>query len=575
MPETDKSNEALAELRRNFVIRPHLWQRLGRSVSAKLMVSIFLVMLVIFGLLGYFSIRLHRKHLEAAALVSAEQQSEVLRRSASHYMLNNDRRGLYEMMMNMADQPGVVRVRIINPQGLISYSTAAAEVGSLVDKSGEACYGCHEKSQPLTRLQRSDRFRVYRSDHTRILGVITPIENQAACSNAACHAHPASTQILGVLDTNLSLAKVDEGLAQERREMLALMAVTLISVVLLSGLFVWIVVHNPLRELEAGTERIAKGDLGYQIPVRSNDEVGDVAQSFNDMSSRLQVAQAEIKAWAHTLEERVEDKTRELKQAHQRMLQVEKMATIGKMAAVVAHEINNPLSGILTYSRLIKRWIQNNAASAPRNQEMQGSLDLIAGESKRCGELVKNLLSFSRVSPMNLEWCDLNQVIDRCIQLVDHKMEMAGIQANLELGADLPMAHCDPAQIEQVVLAMVINAIDAMPQGGNLWISTRLNGPGIELVIRDDGIGIPEEHMAHIFEPFYTTKESGGSGLGLAISQNIVERHGGRIDMDSVVGKGTTFKITLPLDSQQPAVKGEPEREEAENVVAGGSEVAQ
>jgi len=122
---------------------------------------------------------------------------------------------------------------------------------------------------------------------------------------------------------------------------------------------------------------------------------------------------------------------------------------------------------------------------------------------------------------------------------------------------------------------MVINAIDAMPQGGNLWISTRLNGPGIELVIRDDGIGIPEEHMAHIFEPFYTTKESGGSGLGLAISQNIVERHGGRIDMDSVVGKGTTFKITLPLDSQQPAVKGEPEREEAENVVAGGSEVAQ
>ena len=208
--------------------------------------------------------------------------------------------------------------------------------------------------------------------------------------------------------------------------------------------------------------------------MHSQDEVGELAQSFNDMSNRLQVAQAEITAWAHTLEDRVDEKTRELKQAHQRMLHVEKMATIGKMAAVVAHEINNPLSGILTYSKLVKRWIEKNAADAPKQDEMQGSLDLIASESKRCGELVKNLLSFSRVSPMNLAWCDLNQVIDRCIRLVQHKMDMAGIQLNLDLGADLPPVHCDPAQIEQVVLAMVINAIDAMPQEGNLWISTRV-----------------------------------------------------------------------------------------------------
>jgi two-component system, NtrC family, sensor kinase len=565
MQETDKSNASVNTLEDAFVFHPRWIQRMGRSVSAKLMVSIFVVMLLIFALLGYFSIQLHRKNLEAAALVSAEQQSEVLRRSASHYMLHNDRTGLYEMMLNMADQPGVTRVRILNPQGVISYSTAPAEVGSMVDKGAEACYGCHAQSQPLTRLNRSDRFRVYRAENTRILGVITPIENQPACSNAACHAHPASTQILGVLDTNLSLAKVDASLARERREMLAGTAVALLAVVFLSGLFVWIVVHNPLRELETGTERIATGDLGYQIPVHSHDEVGELAHSFNDMSNRLQVAQAEITAWARTLEQRVDEKTRELKQAHQRMLHVEKMATIGKMAAVVAHEINNPLSGILTYSKLVKRWIGNNAASAPRQEEMQGSLDLIASESKRCGELVKNLLSFSRVSPMNLAWCDLNQVIDRCLRLVQHKMDMAGIQLNLELGPDLPMAHCDPAQIEQVVLAMVINAIDAMPQEGNLWISTRVTANStMELVIRDDGIGIPAEHLPHIFEPFYTTKESGGSGLGLAISQNIVERHGGHIDVDSKVGQGTTFKIVLPVDSQGPTIANEGDRAMAE-----------
>ena len=553
MPETEQPDGVLH--------RPPWLAELGRSISAKLMASIFVAMLVIFALLGYFSIRLHQKHLEAAALVSAEQQSEVLRRSASHYMLKDDRDGLYQMMINMADQPGIVRVRIMNSEGVISYSTAPSEVGSAVNKDAEACYGCHEQSKPLALLKRSDRFRVYRAGNSRVLGVITPIENKPECSNAACHAHPASVQVLGVLDTNLSLQKVDVSLAQERRTMLAYTALALLTVVFLSGLFIWVVVRNPLRALKAGTERVAKGELGFHIPVNSSDEAGELAQSFNDMSSRLQLAQAEITAWARTLEDRVEEKTRELKQAHQHMLQVEKMATIGKMAAVVAHEINNPLSGILTYSRVVKRWIQNNFASAPRTEEMTGSLDLIASESKRCGELVKNLLSFSRVTPMNLEWCDLSQVIDRCVRLVQHKMDMAGIQLNLAVADDLPDVHCDPNQIEQVVLAMVINAIDAMPQGGNLWISARLQTVStLELIIRDDGTGIPDEHLSHIFEPFYTTKESGGSGLGLAISQNIVERHGGSIAVHSVVGQGTSFTILLPVDSQKPALASDVDR---------------
>jgi two-component system NtrC family sensor kinase len=522
----------------------------GRSISFKLMASIFVVMTITFGLLTYLTIVQHRKHLEAAALVSAEQQSEVLRRSASHYMLKNDRVGLYEMMINMADQPGVVRVRIMNSEGVISYSTFPEEVGKSVDKASESCYGCHEQSRPLSLLKRSDRFRTYRAEGSRVLGIITPIGNQPACSNAACHAHPASTQILGVLDTNLSLAKVDGSLLEDRHRMMAYFTVALIVLLALSGVFIGNVVHAPLTVLKHGTERVAKGELGAQIPVMSNDEIGEVAQSFNEMSGKLLLAQAEITAWAHTLEERVEEATQELKQAHQRMLHVEKMATIGKMAAVVAHEINNPLSGILTYSRLVKRWILKGATDVPKHEEMAGSLDIIASESKRCGDLVQNLLSFSRVSPMNLTWCDLTQVIDRCVKLIQHKMDLAGVQLNLDLAASLPPVHCDPAQIEQVVLAMVINAIDAMPQGGNLWISAQSADNQITLTVRDDGIGIPEEHLAHIFEPFYTTKESGGSGLGLAISQNIVERHGGSIEVESNVGRGTTFRIVLPVDKQ-------------------------
>ena len=181
MRVTDKSSGmSSVEKQGNPVSTPSRWiQRLGRSISAKLMVSIFVILIIIFSLFGYFSIRDQRKHLEDAALLAAERQSEVLRRSASHYMLNNDRNGLYEMMLNMADQPGMVRVRIMNPQGMVSFSTAPSEVGAAVDKSAEACYGCHEKSMPLTPLNRTDRFRIYRAGGERVLGVIHAYRERA------------------------------------------------------------------------------------------------------------------------------------------------------------------------------------------------------------------------------------------------------------------------------------------------------------------------------------------------------------------------------------------------------------
>jgi two-component system, NtrC family, sensor kinase len=531
------------------------WKRVTRSISAKLIGSLLAVMLVVLALLGYLNLRLHRQHLEAATLASAERVSDVIKRSATYYMLHNDREGLYHAIQTMADEPGMVKVRILDPEGRISYSTDPGEVSHVLDKTGEACYGCHIQSQPLTRLNRPDRFRIYRNaGGHRVLGIITPIENQPSCSTAACHAHPASQQVLGVLDTNLSLTRADAQLAAGNTRMTLYTAGAMLSVAVLSWLFVWREVGQPIKALKNGTEHLSQGNLGYQIDVRSRDEVGDLAHSFNSMSLQLRAANEEIVSWARTLEDRVEEKTHELKSAHDHMLHVEKMATMGKMAAVVAHEVNNPLSGILTYAKLLRKWVASGQAAHEKREEAIECLELIASESRRCGDLIKNLLCLSRTAPMNVQPTDLHAVIDRCLLLVRHQLELVGIELQQKQAPDLPLVPCDPAQIEQVLLALIMNAIDAMPRGGTLWLDTQLSNDetGIEVRVRDDGAGIAPSVLQQIFEPFMTTKENGrGVGLGLAISRGIVERHNGRIEVQSELGRGTTFTVILPTQAPE------------------------
>ncbi len=541
-------------MRETEPIRDSGWKRLTHSISAKLIGSLLAVMVVIFALLGYLNIRLHRHHLEAATLTSAERVSSVIKSSATYYMLRNDREGLYHAIQTIADEPGLVKVRILDQEGRISYSTDPLEVSHVLDKTAEACYGCHIQSQPLTRLKRPDRFRIYRNGGgLRVLGIITPIENQPSCSNAECHAHPASQQVLGVLDTNLSLAQGDTELAVSSARMFFYTAGAMLIVAVLSWLFVWRVVGKPIKALAKGTEHLTRGELGYQIEVGSQDEAGDLAHSFNSMSLQLRAANEEIVTWAKTLEDRVVEKTKELNRAHDHVLHVEKMASIGKMAAVVAHEVNNPLSGILTYAKLLRKWVGSGQAEHEKREEAMQSLDMIAAESRRCGDLVKNLLTLSRTAPMNVQSTDLGSVIDRCLLLVRHQLELSGIELQIKLAKDMPRVPCDPAQIEQVLLALIMNANDAMPQGGTLWLEARVSDDETEteIQVRDNGAGIAPDVLPQIFEPFMTTKEKGrGVGLGLAISRGIVERHHGRIEVESKLGRGTTFTVTLP--SQGP-----------------------
>jgi two-component system NtrC family sensor kinase len=528
-----------------------LWTRLAGSLSGKLLVLLVSSMAVIFGALGYLNIRLHRQHLERTALADAARMSSVIKRNTSYYMLRNQRDGLYHIITDMANEPEMVRIRIINDRGSISFSSDPSEMGKVVDQNLLP----HDVLTPGVLSYRvadgKQSFRTYSlANKERALGVITPIENSPSCSQAECHAHPAEIKTLGVLDTNISLASTDQTVAESRRQLLLYTVLAILGVAVLTAAFVRRMLAGPLRALTEGTKRLGSGELGYQIQLKSSGELQELANSFNTMSCQLDEAHGEINAWARTLEERVRQKTLELRGAQEEMLRVERMASIGKLAAVVAHEINNPLAGILTYAKLLKKRMSREPEP---NNESIGMLDLVESESRRCGEIVKNLMTFARPTSMNREPAQLNLVIDRCVRLVQHQLKLKNIELHSNIDPELPLVRCDPGQIEQVILALVMNAIDAMPNGGNLTLTSREaeNAGFIQIEVRDDGVGMPPDILANMFEPFFTTKEHGrGLGLGLAISRNIVERHGGQIAVASEPGHGTAFTITLPLKSK-------------------------
>jgi len=498
---------------------------------------------------GYINARELRRHSEAQVLQTAERITDVIRRSTHYEMLHNDRDALYNVIQEIGSEPGIRRIRIFNKEGRIQFSTDVREVGTVVDKSAEACYGCHAQAQPLAKLARPDRGRIFTSsDGEHLLGVIKPIENLPACSNAACHAHPAGQRVLGVIDANLSLAAVDAGAAEQKRH---LVIVTLLAAMLISLLgvaYIWLAIYRPVKELTIGTRRVADGDLKYRLPVRSQDELGELADEFNRMTADLESARDEITSWAKTLEQRVEQKTEELERAHQTMLSSEKMASIGKLAATVAHEVNNPLFGILTYARLNLRKLAGCDIPDEDKKEMVEQLQVIEHESKRCGEIMRNLLTFARQAPSRRDRNDINTLIGRAVVLVRHKLDLQSIALEQDLAAAVPPLECDAGQIQQVMLILLVNAAEALGKDGRIEVKTELTDGTVRIHVQDNGPGIPDDVIPKIFDPFFTTKEDQQrTGLGLAVAKSIVEQHGGQIEVHSKKGVGTEFLVSLPV----------------------------
>ena len=267
------------------------------------------------------------------------------------------------------------------------------------------------------------------------------------------------------------------------------------------------------------------------------------------MLDNINAAALELQNWSHQLEYKVQKKSEELLEAQNELIHIEKIASLGKLSSSVAHEINNPLAGVLTYTKLVHKQLSKIDIEPTSKESMLKHLKVIEAETRRCGDIVKGLLDFSRKDQENFNSQHLNKVLKETYDLMAHQMKMGNILFISDLSAPSDLIYCSENQIKQACVAILVNASEAVSENGEIMIRTfNPDQENIKIDITDNGSGIAPEDMPHIFEPFFSAKhKTSGIGLGLAIAHGIIISHKGRIEVDSKVGKGTVISVILPL----------------------------
>ena len=536
-----------------------------RHLAQRLVIPLTMIVVVVAAFSGLYTTAGEERQLLRMMSEGADHLSRSITSATWHAMLADRRQDAYQVMSTIAQKEGIDRIRMFNRNGVLTFSTKPEEIRHQSDRSLDSCSACHITSLPLQQMDLAWRTQIFRKpDGRRSLDMVTPIYNEPSCSQSECHAHPASDKVLGLVDVQLSLAGVDSELATMRMRVLvrALVEMALISAFIL--IFTRRFVSRPLRQLVKGAQAISQMDLDRPIEAADGSiEIERLAHAFELMRVNLKSSRDEILQFTQTLESKVAERSRQLQSAQQKLQTNDRLASLGQLAASVAHEINNPISGVLNLSMLMQRILKEDGIPAGRVAEFRKYLTQVTQETTRVGHIVSDLLSFSRRGKPQRTEADLNRLIRSTVSLVDHKLKLANMALELKLASSLPHVLCDAGQIQQVVLNLVLNAAEAMQAhgAGTVTVETQAgeDGKSVVLSVSDAGEGIPPELLPRIFDPFFTTKSDGkGVGLGLAVSYGIVQAHSGEIEVRSRPGEGTVFTVTLPLQSAEAKPKAEP-----------------
>ena len=528
---------------------------LPRKLSQNLILSLTVFIVIVGVAISVMHVKSQERQLLDAMVLGADQLSGSITSATWHAMLADQRTAAYETMQTIALKQGIDRIRIFNREGRLMLSTRSEETGQ-VDKEAHPCSICHSSSLPLVELEAKSRSRIDQgADGSRKLAIVTPIYNEPSCSNAACHAHPERIKVLGVLDVSLDLSQIDKEITWTRQRAAI---ITCIVVVLMSAFiffFTRYFVTAPIKELIDATRAVSVMQLDKPVSISSSEELGELAKSFDTMRIRLKEALDENDRFTQSLENKVEERTQQLKKTQQKLLRIDRLASLGQLSASVAHEINNPISGILNLSMLMQRILKDDGIPRERIPDFRKFLSQVVNETTRVGRIVQDLLAFSRRSKTQRSNINLNATVTTTVNLLSHKIKLMNVAVELALDDSAPLVHCDGSQMQQVLINLIMNGAEAAQHkdNGKVTVRTYMNQPSGELILEviDNGDGISKENMPKIFDPFFTTKGEGkGVGLGLAVVYGIIEEHRGEIEVQSQVGSGTTFLVRLPIEPE-------------------------
>jgi len=510
------------------------------------MLSITVIVIIVAAVSGLVNVKTEEQQLLYTMIQGADQLSKGITSATWHAMLDDHREAAYEVMQTIALKQGIDRIRMVNRVGLVMFSTNPEDRQSSVEPPAE---------NPHVDLP--SRVKIIRgADGGRRLSMTTPIYNEPSCSQAECHAHPKATKVLGALDLRLRLDRVDMESASMKARVLVVTAVEITLISLFIILFTRRFLGRPIEKLIEGTKAVSQMELDKPLNiVGSSEELDELARSFDVMRDRLRTALAEINQFTLNLETKVEERTQQLKAAQKKLLQSDRLASLGQLSASVAHEINNPISGVLNLSMLLQRMLKEDGVPPERLAEFRKYLGQVTSETARVGRIVSDLLAFSRRGKPQRAPADLNRIVRTTLSLVEHKLKLSNVAVESGFAEDLPSVPCDSQQIQQVVLNLLLNASEATHSKPKrqVGVFTEKGEGAVLLRVTDNGEGIPPENQSKIFDPFFTTKSEGkGVGLGLAVSYGIIEAHGGDIEVRSTVGAGTTFIVSLPLEQHEP-----------------------
>ena len=523
-------------------------KRLGNRIIATIIVALTLVMSVEIVLDLHFGKKDTIELMETLSIdLAASTYSGI-----KYPMSVGDSSAVEQVLTDIREKMEGIEVFICDTNQLISWSTHKDKIYTNITDTITST----EPLAALSTLLQSgvapkESFET-EIDGTRHIIIIEPILNEKVCF----HCHGSSKKVIGGMIVKTDVERALRAVSASRNRIILTTILALLAIVAISYALVEKFISSRVQKLAEGVQKVAAGDLDFEIQARSSDEIGDLARSFNTMTHELKEARDEITNWATTLEHIVDERTSQLKRAQESAIRTEKMASMGRLAAIVAHEINNPLAGIRTYAKLMLK--RSGEIFPDKDSKYIQYLDTIESESARCGDIVRGLLQFARPTKPRISCHDINTLIKETLRLIQHQIDLLNIEVTLDLDPVSPEASCDDQKIKQALVALLLNACDAVQNDtGHITISTVLleKAKKVEIRIEDNGVGMDEKTRSHMFEPFFTTKTvspehetSLNSGLGVSVVYEIVESHSGTIDVESEVGKGTAITIFLPID---------------------------